>query len=393
MKNLSVFLAFAAALPLLSSPAAGALPTIQHSGSYSSLSTDWARIGNPVNAVLGPGVTQIWFSTDGITYASKTAAFEIQRTIISTTSKSDPSLQVILWTGLSAGSGPVATSTAPRTNNYSYKTTVGGAAIPIPLAIPNETGTVTYGTAPAATALTFNRPLRVVTLTLEGPSGNTDPAAAPDRGELLLMLMNNTGMDRLLTWGSTQFNLKPGSNLLRYDGQITNGFPTTAPSDFAGALFTDSTGRKGVYAVLETGLEGGVKWGTPPAVAPVSPATNQDQIEVLTASTATTGGTIAIRHPSGAVSLVGTPPLVPQTASNTTGGAVISNPTEPKPAQTTNNTTNQTTITTETQTPPATPAEKEAAINFCIENPDVLACTFECTSFGPCVIITKSKPL
>jgi hypothetical protein len=159
------------------------------------------------------------------------------------------------------------------------------------------------------------------------------------------MINNNTGVEQIIQWGSKQLTLQPGTNAFRYDGELdSSGMPSVRPSDFSGTLITDANGRKALVANLDNGIEKGVKWGTPPVLSPTAPIASPatDAIEILSAPTATTPGTMAIRHPNGATSLVGIP----------TGGAVISNPTVAKPAQTTSNTTtnitNNTTNNTQT---------------------------------------------
>lgn len=262
------------------------------------------------------------------------------------------------WTGpANSTAPPVEGKSSSKTWSFIYRW--GNYGVPeasLPVTIQPATVMVSWGSnspRPFFTSpilMTFN----------SGSLTNTGTPAGKPRGELLLMLLNNTGIPRLIKWGTMEMLLSPGSNLIRYDGEVdANGMPLVAPSDFTGVIVTGADGSKTLVANLDEGVEGGVKWGLPPLKAPATPIASpkQDVVEVLTAPTSTKPGTMAIRHPNGAVSLVGIPPLVGATPSNTSGtGATLSDPSLPKPTQsttntvtnTTNNTTNNTTITNST---------------------------------------------
>ncbi len=172
---------------------------------------------------------------------------------------------------------------------------------------------------------------------------NPNSPTAPLRKELMLLLMNNTGLPQLVRWGDRMLTLLPGMNQIRYDGPVDNtGMPTVRPSDFQGTSVTSPAGHTLLAASLEKGIDNSVGWGAPPKVPPTSPTLSPkvDQYEIAVAPTPTTAGTLVIRHASGVISLIGMPPTAAPTPSNTTGpSAVLSNPTAPKPPQTSSNTT------------------------------------------------------
>jgi hypothetical protein len=173
--------------------------------------------------------------------------------------------------------------------------------------------------------------------------------SVPEKKELFLALLNKGAIPILINWGSKLLELKPGLNLIRYDGPTNagTGLPSVSPTDFKGTVLTNG-GKQYVVGEIAPNSTGGGTWQPAPVIAPTAPSGGNSQVAIRNDYGS---GSITLTNQAGVTTVAPFPPTVPPAPPRSTGtGATLSDPTLPNPGPTTNNTTttvvNNTTNTT-----------------------------------------------
>lgn len=266
------------------------------------------------------------------------------------------------WSGnTSTNQQPVQGTSGGIITEFRFRKNTSSAWQTVPINIPPGVCRVSHSSSNGSVK---TQTLPPITITLDASGFATIdnpheelPEETERRGEVRLLLENNTGEEQEIDWLGQKLKLKPGMNEFRYDGKVdAQGRPLQLPEGFEGTPFG---GNGGVPNYLHGSFDSVTHESgefDKPLAQWTTPAIGTPAPQVLGLGDGKTrGNTILFPGVGGTSGSIITlpvtkPPQPPKDQPAGTGGSGISDPSKPTPAppapgggDTTNNITNSVT--------------------------------------------------